>query len=78
MYFVESLNSMSLNNIYALLQEITWLDFHPTEQILASGSKDFTIKIFDFSKPSAKKATRNINVNNNFYLLSVKFSILFF
>ncbi|VDP57568.1 unnamed protein product [Schistosoma mattheei] len=42
--------------------EVTCVDFHPdpTLQILVSGSKDYTIKLFDFSNPSVKKAQRNI------------------
>ncbi|VDQ00259.1 unnamed protein product [Trichobilharzia regenti] len=45
--------------------EVTCVDFHPdpTLQILVSGSKDYTIKLFDFSNPSVKKAQRNIPVS---------------
>ena len=32
------------------------MDFHPTVSILASGSKDCSIRLFDYSKPSAKRA----------------------
>ena len=35
--------------------------FHPREPLLASGSRDFTVKIFDYSKASAKKAFKTIN-----------------
>lgn len=38
------------------VQAVTTLDFHPTVAILASGSKDCTVKLFDYSKPSAKRA----------------------
>ena len=41
-------------------QEVTCLEFHPKEAILASGSNDFTIKLFDYSKASAKKAFRTM------------------
>lgn len=41
-------------------QEVTCLDFHPREPILASGSKDFSVKLFDYSKASAKKATKTL------------------
>ena len=39
-----------------MLQAVTTMDFHPTVSILASGSKDCTIRLFDYSKPSAKRA----------------------
>ncbi len=47
-----------------LVKEVTCVDFHPDSslQILASGSKDYTIKFFDFSNPSVKKAQRSIPV----------------
>ena len=38
------------------MQAVTTLDFHPTVSVLASGSKDCTVKLFDYSKPSAKRA----------------------
>jgi WD40 repeat protein len=31
---------------------VTCLEFHPKESFLASGSSDFTIKLFDYSKAS--------------------------
>ena len=43
------------------MQEVTCLRFHPREPLLASGSRDFTVKIFDYSKASAKKAFKTIN-----------------
>lgn len=43
-----------------VVQEVTCLEFHPKEAILASGSNDFTIKLFDYSKASAKKAFRTM------------------
>lgn len=45
-----------IRTLYDHLDEITCLEFHPKEQILLSGSKDTNIKLFDFSKASAKKA----------------------
>lgn len=42
------------------LQEVTCLDFHPVHQILVSGSKDYSIRFFEFSKPSVKKAYKSI------------------
>ena len=35
--------------------------FHPRETLLASGARDYTVKIFDYSKASAKKAFKTIN-----------------
>jgi len=45
-----------IRTLYDHLDEITCLEFHPKEQVLISGSKDTNVKLFDFSKPSAKKA----------------------
>lgn len=48
------------DGVKTVFQEVTCLQFHPKEAILASGSNDFTIKLFDYSKASAKKAFRTI------------------
>ena len=40
---------------------MTCLEFHPKESILASGSQDLTIKLFDYSKASVKKAFRTMS-----------------
>jgi len=45
-----------IRTLYDHLEEVTCLEFHPKEPFLASGSNDFTIKLFDYSKASAKKA----------------------
>lgn len=45
-----------IRTLYDHTDEITCLEFHPIEQILASGSKDNTVKLFDISKASVKKA----------------------
>ena len=45
-----------IRTLYDHLDEITCLEFHPKEQILFSGSRDANVKLFDFSKASAKKA----------------------
>eukprot|EP00794_Sanderia_malayensis_P000807 gene807-102_t len=39
---------------------VTYLEFHPTVPVLISGSEDRTIKLFDFSKSSIKKAYKTI------------------
>ena len=49
-----------IRTLYDHLEEVTCLQFHPREPILASGSNDFTIKLFDYSKASAKKAFKTI------------------
>nr|CAH7753734.1 unnamed protein product [Callosobruchus chinensis] len=42
------------------MEEVTCLEFHPKEPVLCSGSKDNTIKLFDISKASVKKAFKTI------------------
>jgi len=49
-----------IRTLYDHLEEVTVLEFHPKEPILASGSLDFTVKLFDYSKASAKKAFKTI------------------
>jgi len=49
-----------IRTLYDHVEEVTSLEFHPKEPLLASGSRDFTIKIFDYSKTSAKKAAKTI------------------
>ena len=51
-----------IRTLYDHLDEITCLEFHPREQILISGSRDTNIKMFDFSKTSAKKAFKTLTV----------------
>ena len=48
--------------LFQKLQEVTAIEFHPSALVLASGSKDCTVKLFDISKPSVKKAYRSIQV----------------
>ena len=56
----------SIHLIHAILcyviQEVATLDFHPYQAILASGSLDRTIKLFDYSRSSTKKAQKAIQV----------------
>ena len=52
--------------VWCSLQTITFLEFHPNIPILASGSEDRTVKLFDFSKSAAKKAYKSIEVSNNY------------
>lgn len=56
-------NHPVIRTLYDHVDEVTCLSFHPSEQILASGSRDYTLKLFDYSKPSAKRAFKHIQVN---------------
>ncbi|CAB3366752.1 Hypothetical predicted protein [Cloeon dipterum] len=49
-----------IRTLYDHLEEVTSLEFHPKELILASGSSDYSIKLFDFSKTSVRKAYKTI------------------
>lgn len=57
-------NHPVIRTLYDHVDEVTCLAFHPTEQILASGSRDYTLKLFDYSKPSAKRAFKYIQVRH--------------
>lgn len=58
-------NHPVIRTLYDHVDEVTCLAFHPTEQILASGSRDYTLKLFDYSKPSAKRAFKYIQVGSS-------------
>lgn len=49
-----------IRTLYDHLEEVTCLRFHPKEQLLLSGSQDQTVKVFDYSKPSVKRAFKSI------------------
>uniref|UniRef100_H2ZR08 Cleavage stimulation factor subunit 1 n=1 Tax=Ciona savignyi TaxID=51511 RepID=H2ZR08_CIOSA len=49
-----------VRTLYDHVDEITSIEFHPTQQILVSGSRDYTVKVFDFTKSSAKRASKTI------------------
>ncbi|KAB1216819.1 Cleavage stimulation factor subunit 1 [Morella rubra] len=51
-----------VRTFYDHIQPINDLDFHPQNTVLISGAKDHTIKFFDFSKMTAKRAFRVIQV----------------
>uniref|UniRef100_A0A8C7XRV0 Cleavage stimulation factor 50 kDa subunit n=1 Tax=Oryzias sinensis TaxID=183150 RepID=A0A8C7XRV0_9TELE len=59
-------NHPVIRTLYDHVDEVTCLAFHPTEQILASGSRDYTLKLFDYSKPSAKRAFKYIQVRSSY------------
>ena len=52
-----------IKTLYDHVDEVTWLEFHPKLPLLASGSRDTNIKIFEYSKMSVKKATTVITVS---------------
>ena len=54
---------MCNTTVFVLFQEVTVVEFHPSALVLASGSKDCTVKLFDISKPSVKKAYRSLQVS---------------
>ncbi|GLU13265.1 hypothetical protein SLE2022_299080 [Rubroshorea leprosula] len=54
-----------IRTFYDHMQPINDLDFHPQSTVLISGAKDRTIKFFDFSKPTAKRAFRVIQDTHN-------------
>ncbi|XP_031271059.1 cleavage stimulation factor subunit 50 [Pistacia vera] len=54
-----------IRTFYDHMQPINDLDFHPQNTVLISGGKDHTIKFFDFSKATAKRAYRVIQDTHN-------------
>lgn len=49
-----------IRTLYDHIEEVSCLAFHPREPFLASGSHDMTIKLFDYSKPSVKRAFKSV------------------
>ncbi|XP_071476263.1 cleavage stimulation factor subunit 1-like [Diadema antillarum] len=49
-----------IRTLYDHVDDVTALDFHPSLPILVSGGKDFTVKLFDFSKSTVKKSAKTI------------------
>ncbi|MCL4132952.1 UNVERIFIED_CONTAM: hypothetical protein GTU68_037509 [Idotea baltica] len=60
-----------IRTLYDHLDEITVLEFHPREQILISGSRDTNVKLFDFSKASARKGFKTITDAEQVTALSI-------
>lgn len=60
-----------IRTFYDHIQPINDLDFHPQNTVLISGAKDHTIKFFDFSKLTAKKAFRVIQDTHNVRSISL-------
>ena len=60
-----------IRTLYDHTEEVTCIVFHPNEQILVSGSADSTVKIFDYTKASAKKAVRSIQETHRIQSLSM-------
>lgn len=57
-----------IRTLYDHMEEVTCLEFHPKEPVLCSGSKDNTIKLFDISKASVKKAFKTITVSHTIFI----------
>ncbi|XP_076451958.1 cleavage stimulation factor subunit 1-like [Babylonia areolata] len=53
-------NHPVIRTLYDHADEVMCLDFHPFSQILASGSRDCTLRFFEYSKPSVKKAYKSV------------------
>lgn len=53
-------NHPVIRTLYDHADEVTCLDFHPYDPILVSGSRDYTIKFFEYAKPTTKKSYRSI------------------
>ena len=49
-----------IRTLYDHMEEVSALAFHPKEQFLVSGSHDMTIKLFDYTKPSVKRAFKSV------------------
>jgi WD40 repeat protein len=49
-----------IRTLYDHIDEVLCIVFHPREPILMSGAKDFTIKLFDYSKTAVKRAMKTI------------------
>ncbi|CAG0893890.1 unnamed protein product [Cyprideis torosa] len=49
-----------IRTLYDHMEEVSALQFHPSAQVLASGSRDFSVKLFDYSKSTVKKAQMTI------------------
>lgn len=53
-------NHPVIRTMYDHEMTVTYLEFHPSVPVLVSGSEDRTVKLFDFSKSSVKKAYKTI------------------
>lgn len=49
-----------IRTLYDHTEEVTFLQFHPSAPILASGSQDMTIKFYDYMRATAKRAHKTI------------------
>lgn len=67
----ESQSHPVIRTLYDHTEEVTCLEFHPTSPILLSGSKDCSIKMFDYGKQTVKKAHKTITDVE--YILSLSF-----
>ncbi|RNA37021.1 cleavage stimulation factor subunit 1 [Brachionus plicatilis] len=63
-------NHPVIRTLYDHADEITTLAFHPFEPILVSGSRDYTVKFFEYAKPSTKKAFKTIQESEQIRCIS--------
>lgn len=49
-----------IRTLYDHSEEVTFLQFHPSASILASGSQDMTVKFYDYARATAKRAHKTI------------------
>ncbi|CAG2114465.1 unnamed protein product [Medioppia subpectinata] len=49
-----------IRTLYDHMEEVSCVQFHPTELLLVSGSHDMTVKLYDYAKPSVKRALKSI------------------
>lgn len=67
-----------IRTLYDHLDEVTCLEFHPKEAILVSGSRDNTVKLFDYSKSSVKKAYKVLQVVTISFITHIFITNIFF
>lgn len=60
-----------IRTLYDHMEEVTCLTFHPKDQFLISGSRDMTIKVFDYTKPSVKRACKSVQESHIIRCLAV-------
>lgn len=58
-----------IRTMYEHLDEVTCLEFHPNRPILASGSRDRQVKLFNYSKKNVNYAFKTITVSYSYAYL---------
>ena len=49
-----------IRTLYDHSEEVTYLQFHPSAPVLASGSQDMSIKFYDYNRASTKRAHKTL------------------